>query len=151
MGFILYLTVIIYGQQTMTSVIEEKSSRIMEVLASSVRPFQMLLGKILGVGSAGLFQLAIWGGGVSGAFANSGTALASMFGVNPAAMQQIQIPPLSGALLAVFLAYFVLGFLLFGAVYAMVGIDVQRDPGRAAVPDVHLAGAGDGLLQRVRA
>ncbi len=120
MGFILYLTVIIYGQQTMTSVIEEKSSRIMEVLASSVRPFQMLMGKILGVGSAGLFQLAIWGGAYL-LLSQQRDRLASLFGVNAAAMQQIHIPPLSGTLLAVFLAYFVLGFLLFGAVYAMVG------------------------------
>jgi ABC-2 type transport system permease protein len=120
MGFILYLTVIIYGQQTMTSVIEEKSSRIMEVLASSVRPFQMLMGKILGVGSAGLFQLGIW----SGAYlliTSQRDRLASLFGISSAAMQQVHIPPLPGGLLAIFLAYFVLGFLLFGALYAMVG------------------------------
>ena len=64
MGFILYIAILLYGQQTMTSVIEEKTSRIMEVLASSLTPFQMLLGKVLGVGAAGLLQMAIWGGSV---------------------------------------------------------------------------------------
>src|SRR3546814_6541595 len=56
MGFILYIAILIYGQQTMTSVIEEKTSRIMEVLTSSLTPFQMLLGKVLGVGLAGMTQ-----------------------------------------------------------------------------------------------
>ncbi len=120
MGFILYLTVIIYGQQTMMSVIEEKTSRIMEVLASSVRPFQMLMGKILGVGSAGLFQLGIW----SGAYlliSSRREKLASLFGVSAAAIQQVHIPALPASLVAVFLAYFVLGYLLFGSLYATIG------------------------------
>ncbi len=71
MGFLLYFVILIYGAQTATSVIEEKTSRIMEVLASSLTPFQMLLGKIVGVGLTGLLQVGIWGGRCSSSVANA--------------------------------------------------------------------------------
>jgi ABC-2 type transport system permease protein len=120
MGFLLYFTMIIYGQQTLTSVIEEKSSRIMEVLASSLRPFEMLLGKILGVGLTGLLQLSIWAGAVVVLSAGR-VQIARVLGVSAAAMQQLPIPTMPTDLLVVFLLYFVLGFLLYGALYAAIG------------------------------
>ena len=120
MAFILYISVVLYGQQTMTSVIEEKTSRIMEVLASSMRPFQMLLGKVLGVGLTGLLQMAIWGGTYY-LVTSQRARLAGMFGVSADAMQALPIPAMSTDLLLVFLAYFALGFLLFGALYAAIG------------------------------
>lgn len=61
LGFILYMTVLIYGSQVMNGVIEEKSSRIIEVMVSSVKPIQLMLGKILGVGLVGLTQFLLWG------------------------------------------------------------------------------------------
>ena len=60
MGIIMYMTVFIYGMMVMRSVMEEKTSRIVEVMISSVKPFQLMLGKIIGVGAVGLTQLAIW-------------------------------------------------------------------------------------------
>ena len=60
MGFMMYMVVLIYGQMVMRSVMEEKISRISEVMISSIKPFQLMLGKILGVGAVGLTQLAIW-------------------------------------------------------------------------------------------
>jgi ABC-2 type transport system permease protein len=120
MGFLLYLMIIIYGLQTLTSVIEEKTSRIMEVLVSSVRPFQMLVGKIFGVGLTGLLQMAIWGGTIY-LVGNQRAMLARMIHVSPAAMQQLPIPSMSTSLLVIFLLYFVLGFLLYGALYAAIG------------------------------
>ncbi|MEO5812860.1 MAG: ABC transporter permease [Rhodanobacter sp.] len=120
MGFILYLAVLIYGQQTMTSVVEEKNSRIMEVLASSLTPFQMLLGKVLGVGSAGLAQMAIWGGSAALLSSQSG-AIGALFGANAATLQSLPIPSMSAGVLVVFLLYFALGFLLYGALYAAIG------------------------------
>ncbi|MGA7298540.1 MAG: ABC transporter permease [Rhodanobacteraceae bacterium] len=120
MGFILYIAILIYGQRTMTSVIEEKTSRIMEVLASSLTPFQMLLGKVLGVGAAGLTQMVIWGGTVF-LITTQRAQVASLFGVSPDAMQSFPIPTMSGSLLVIFLLYFVLGFLLYGALYAAIG------------------------------
>jgi ABC-2 type transport system permease protein len=120
MAFVLYLGVVLYGQQTMMSVIEEKTSRIMEVLASSVRPFQMLLGKVIGVGSVGLLQMAIWGGTVF-LLTTERVHIAALVHVSPEAMQQFPIPTMSPTMFAIFLAYFILGFLLYGALYAAIG------------------------------
>ena len=120
MGFILYIAVLIYGQQTMTSVVEEKNSRIMEVLASSLTPFQMLLGKVLGVGAAGLAQMAIWGGSAALLSSQRGP-LGMLFGMNASTLQSLPIPSMSASVLVVFLLYFLLGFLLYGALYAAIG------------------------------
>ncbi|MFK7807103.1 MAG: ABC transporter permease [Saprospiraceae bacterium] len=60
MGFIMYITVFIYGMMVMRSVMEEKTNRIVEVMISSVKPFQLMMGKIIGVGAVGLTQVAIW-------------------------------------------------------------------------------------------
>jgi len=120
MGFILYIAILIYGQQTMTSVIEEKTSRIMEVLTSSLTPFQMLLGKVLGVGAAGLAQMAIWGGTVF-VLSSQRTPLATAFGMSADAAQSFPIPSMAPGLLLVFLLYFALGFMLYGALYAAIG------------------------------
>jgi ABC-2 type transport system permease protein len=120
MGFLLYFAIIIYGQQTATSVIEEKSSRIMEVLASSLKPFQMLMGKILGIGAVGLVQLGIWVG-VAFLATSQRVRIAGLFGVDPASMQAMPIPSFPVDLLVVFLLYFALGFLLYGALFAAIG------------------------------
>jgi len=120
MGFILYLGIIMYGQQTMTSVVEEKTSRIMEVLASSLTPFQMLLGKVLGVGMTGLLQMGIWGATVF-LVTSQRERLASLVGVSADAIQQMPIPSMSPDLLVIFLVYFALGFLLYGALFAAIG------------------------------
>jgi len=60
MGFIMYMTVFIYGMMVMRSVMEEKVNRIVEVMISSVKPFQLMMGKIIGVGAVGLTQVTIW-------------------------------------------------------------------------------------------
>ncbi len=120
MGFILYIAILIYGQQTMTSVIEEKTSRIMEVLTSSLTPFEMLLGKVLGVGLAGLAQMTIWGVSIF-LVSSQRVHLAGLFGMSADAMQNFPIPSMPAGLLVVFLLYFALGFLLYGALYAAIG------------------------------
>lgn len=117
MGFILYIAILIYGQQTMTSVIEEKTSRIMEVLTSSLTPFQMLLGKVIGVGAVGLLQMGIWAGSAL-LLTSQATRLASLAGMDGAALA---VPSLSTGLIIVFLVYFVIGFLLYGALFAAIG------------------------------
>lgn len=120
MGFILYISIMLYGQQTMTSVIEEKTSRIMEVLTSSLTPFQMLLGKVLGVGLAGLTQMAIWVGSVF-VVSSKGAEIGALLGMSAEAVKQSPIPAMPPDLLVVFLLYFALGFLLYGALYAAIG------------------------------
>jgi ABC-2 type transport system permease protein len=78
LGFLLYFTVLIYGSQVMNGVIEEKSSRIIEVIVSSVKPYQLMLGKIIGVGLVGLTQFALW---IALTFAFSGIA-STFYGEN---------------------------------------------------------------------
>jgi ABC-2 type transport system permease protein len=108
----------------MLSVIEEKNSRIMEILASSLRPFQMLMGKVLGVGAVGILQMGIWGGTIY-LLGQNRDRIASLFNLPADAMAQLPIPTLPTDLLIVFMVYFALGFLVFGALYAAVGAMVN--------------------------
>lgn len=119
MGFLLYFAMLLYGSQVLTSVVEEKGSRIAEVLVSSLSPFQMLLGKVLGVGAAGLTQLGIWGG-TAMLLTTFRVQLGHLFGASPQAMAAIRLPEIQPSLLVVFLLFFVLGFLLYAAAYAAV-------------------------------
>ena len=61
LGFILYMFLLIYGSMVMQSVIEEKNNRVLEVMVSSVRPFDLMMGKILGVASVAIVQVLLWG------------------------------------------------------------------------------------------
>jgi ABC-2 type transport system permease protein len=120
MSFLLYFALLFYGVQVMTSVIEEKTNRIMEVLASSLTPFQLMAGKVIGVGSVGLLQLGIWVGTAMFLSTNA-AAIAGLFDMPPEAAAQMPIPAISPDLLVVFLAFFLVGFFLFAAAYAAVG------------------------------
>ena len=107
----LYMMVILYGQQTLVGVIEEKTSRVVEVLLSSVPSSQMMLGKILGIGAAGLTQVAIW---VLSLY------LASTRGISIAGMT-FDASVLSPFILVSFLLFFILGFMMDSALFAGVG------------------------------
>src|SRR5699024_1251447 len=72
-GFVIYMAVFIYGSVVMQGVLEEKQSRVVEVMVSSVRPFDLLMGKVLAIGAVGLIQMAIWGAMVFAAVAAGGT------------------------------------------------------------------------------
>ncbi len=109
--FILYITIIVYGSSVMRSVIEEKTSRIIEVLLSSTNSFQFMMGKLFGVGSVGLVQYLIW---ASMAVATFFVATSSM----PAIAQYINISP---DILFYFVLFFVIGFFTFSTLYAAVG------------------------------
>ena len=129
MVFILYLTLMIYGSQVMTSVVEEKSNRIIEVLASSLRPFQLMLGKVIGVGLVGLFQLSIWaatalylgsfGGAFMGRMMDDGGRAATTAATGPGGPSFLSA--ISPTLVLIFLALFILGFLFYAAMFAAVG------------------------------
>lgn len=119
MNFILYLTLLLYGVQVMSSIVEEKSNRVSEVMISSLRPFQMMLGKVLGVGSVGLLQVAIWTG-TAAILTTYGLELAKVMGFSDGGAG-ISLPRITPDLLIVFLTFFVLGFLGYSAMYAAVG------------------------------
>ncbi len=120
MGILLYTAILMYGVNVKSSVLEEKTTRIVEVLVSSVRPFPLLLGKILGVGAVSMFQILIWG--VAGRLLLGGrAALARWLGGLEGAPPFFEIPHVSTATAAVFVAYFLGGFFIYSAMFAAVG------------------------------
>lgn len=116
---ILYMTILVYGLMVMRGVIEEKQSRIVEVLLSSVKPFQLMLGKIVGIGLVGLTQYAVW---VTCAFVLSALAAAPAL-----AAGAFRMPRVPASLLFFFVVYFLLGYFLYATLYALVGAIVSSD------------------------
>jgi len=114
---LLYVTVLIYGIAVMRSVIEEKGSRIMEVMLSCVTPRDLMGGKIVGVGAVGLTQIAIWIALSVALSTPAVVAFKSMAG-------NIHIPVTSVIFFAVF---FLLGYLLYSALYAAIGAMVNSE------------------------
>jgi len=120
MTLVLYMALLIYGTQVLTSTVEEKTNRINEILVSSLRPDELMLGKVIGVGSVGLVQLGIYA--AAGWFLTSQRqVIGRMLGANPDAISQLPIPSLPIDLLLVFLLFFLLGFFFYAAAYAAVG------------------------------
>ena len=119
MGIILYTAILLYGINVMSSVLEEKTTRIVEVLVSSLRPFQLMLGKVLGVGAVSILQFLIWGVSARVLFAHRPGFLTG--GDVGEADQIFQVPHVSGATAAVFITYFLGGFFLYSAMFAAVG------------------------------
>lgn len=120
MAFILYFAILVYGINVMSSVLEEKTSRVVEVLVSSLRPFQLMLGKVLGVGAVSIFQFVIWG--VSGRLLVSQRQRLIGDAANAGDGGSFwQIPHITGETALVFVAYFIGGFLLYSAMFAAVG------------------------------
>ena len=117
MVMLLYVVVLIYGISVMRSVIEEKSTRILEVLLSSVTAKELLAGKILGVGAVGLTQILIW---VTCAvlFSVPGFIAAKSF------LGEVHIPV---AGMVAFAIFFLLGYLLYSSMYAAIGSMVTTD------------------------
>lgn len=144
-GYLLFMFIIIYGNMIMRSVIEEKTSRIIEVIISSVKPIQLMLGKIIGTSLAGITQVVIW---LSLGFVLV-FAASAIFGVdlsqtpqqelvnealsNPESTDKIQMLinefnnlPIVNLILA-FILFFVGGFLLYSSLYAAIGAAVDNE------------------------
>lgn len=145
-AIIIYMFIFIYGVQIMRGVIEEKSNRIVEVIISSVKPFELMFGKIAGIALVGLTQFTIWvvlvtvlGGGVSG-------VVMQQMGIGGAEAQQLaeqgaqaaqnnemaeMIGVLSGFnftyLIGMFVFYFLGGYLFYGALFAAIGSAVDNE------------------------
>jgi ABC-2 type transport system permease protein len=119
MMFLIYFTVVFYGMNVARSVVEEKTSRIFEVLLSTVQPQSLMAGKLLGVGAAGLTQLAIWFVLISAVVGTSAAATAG-----PQGLAAFGIHPLQLFFLA---AYFLLGFFFYSAIAAAVGASVSSE------------------------
>jgi ABC-2 type transport system permease protein len=125
-GFVMYLAILMYGQIILGAVIEEKETRIAEILFSSVRPFTLMMGKLVGVSFVALTQLLIW------ALAFSAFAL---YGVNMLASRGISAGvPLSHYIY--FGLFFLLGYFIYATIYALVGsmVTTAQEGGQLAMP-----------------
>lgn len=147
-GYFLMMFVMIYGTSVMRSVIEEKTSRIIEVIVSSVKPFQLMLGKIIGNASAGLVQFLIWGVIIFVV----GIVASTVFGIDMAEMQTANLSPeqietakkAAGGdkmqlllqevfrlpwlkLFILFIFYFLGGYMLYSSLFAAVGAAVDNE------------------------
>jgi len=125
-AILIYISLFIYGAQVMRGVIEEKTSRIIEVIISSVKPFQLMLGKIIGVGLVGLTQFGAWIILSVISTKIAGQAFNSPQGSMMGALAVLQTIPF-GYILGCFLFYFLSGYLLYSALFAAVGSAVDSE------------------------
>ncbi|KYG78647.1 ABC-2 type transport system permease protein [Roseivirga ehrenbergii] len=151
-GFLIYMFIFIYGSQIMQSVLDEKTSRIVEVIVSSVRPFQLMMGKVLGVGAVGVTQLLIWIVLMFTLFSVGITALGggmeAMAGQMPAEVDMTQNQEMAAniqgmldtipvtQIVVSFLFYFLGAYFLYGALYAAIGsaVDSIQDAQQFMLP-----------------
>jgi ABC-2 type transport system permease protein len=128
-GFMIYLILLIYGSQVMMGVMEEKTNRIAEVIISSVKPFQLMLGKIIGIGLVALTQFLLWIVfvliiyNVTKASGNNSEMMSNMVGKLQDTFANINIP----FILFCFGFYFLGGFFFYASLYAAIGSAVNED------------------------
>jgi ABC-2 type transport system permease protein len=124
MAFAIYIMVIMYGQSIMTSVQEEKRDRIVELIVSSVRAKDLLFGKVVGIGAAGVLQLSIWVAAAA-LLITYGAVFAGGLGASESVVAAIQqgtlMPRIPLSLGLTFILYFAGGFFLFATLFAVVG------------------------------
>jgi len=132
-GLMIYITLAIYGQQILAAVVEEKETRIAEILFSSAKPFELMMGKLVGVGLAGLTQLAIW---IISALVLVGFGVAQM----SAAGMSIAIPNISPLMVVLFFVYFLLGFFIYASIFALIGsmVTTVQEGGQFSFPPIML-------------
>lgn len=148
-GFVIYIVLIFYGAMIMRSVMEEKTNRIVEVIISSVKPFQLMMGKILGVSAVGLTQMMVW---ILMTFVLT-TVATSFLHVDPASLQHAAGPMQQpqpevvtsqagmvfeaissqnwSYILPLFLFYFVGGYFIYSSLFAAVGASMGDDQGES--------------------
>ena len=132
-GLMIYITLAIYGQAIMGAVVEEKETRIAEILFSSASPFQLMMGKLVGVGLAGLTQLGIWV--ASAAVIVSIIALQAEMGALIGTL-----PSISPLMVIYFLVFFLLGFFIYASIFALIGsmVTTVQEGGQFAFPPIML-------------
>ncbi|HEX6941752.1 MAG TPA: ABC transporter permease [Gemmatimonadaceae bacterium] len=133
-GILLYMTILMYGQNVLRGVIEEKQTRVAEVVVSSVRPTTLLAGKVLGVGAVGLTQMAIWLLATI-LMMRYRVPLMQVFGFEAAPMP---MPNVTVTQVIVLLIFFLLGYTLYSALFAAVGamVSSEQEAQQAQMPVV---------------
>jgi ABC-2 type transport system permease protein len=137
LAFLLYTSILLYGQSILRGVVEEKMTRVSEVVVASVTPDALLGGKVLGVGAVGLTQVAIWVAASAALIQFRGPLMASM----GAPAIPFGLPSVSLGTGLVLIAFFVLGFVFYSTLFAAVGAMVSNDQDaqQAATPVTMLA------------
>jgi ABC-2 type transport system permease protein len=160
-AFLLYMVLVLYGQTVLRSVIEEKTSRVAEVVISSVRPEILLAGKIIGIGGVAVTQLFVWiasslwiGAQVVPALLKNRVPAGAAAGAAGAAHSVdllSMIPTFSIGLVVALILYFVLGFVFYSSLYAAVGstVNSESEAQQAATPVVMLLILSAAVIQPV--
>ncbi|HMT09031.1 MAG TPA: ABC transporter permease [Pyrinomonadaceae bacterium] len=128
-GMMIYITLAIYGQMILGAVVEEKETRIAEILFSSATPFELMLGKLAGVGLAGLTQLGIW--------VSSVAALVAFVAVQSDLSPFLAgMPTVTPVMILLFLIYFLLGYFAFASLFALIGsvVTTVQEGGQFSFP-----------------
>lgn len=154
-SFMIYIFIFMFGSMVMRGVIEEKTNRVVEVLVSSVKPFELMLGKILGIGSVALLQFLIWVGltigitfgfqAVMGGQISPGDMPAGIqAGTTPVSLENTPMNDILAALAGVnflsigaaFIVFFLLGYLLYASMFSAVGsaVDNETDTQQLTLP-----------------
>ncbi len=115
---LMYMVILLYGMNVARSIIEEKTSRVFEVLLATIRPEEMMAGKVIGVGSVGLTQVAVWL--LTAAILTSGSLIGAMAGGNV----HVSLSPMQ---FIFFVVYFLLGYLLYSSMAAALGAMVNSE------------------------
>lgn len=151
-GYLIMMFIIIYGNMVMRSVIEEKTNRIIEIIISSVKPFQLMMGKIIGTSMAGILQFIIWGilalvlffvaGNILGLQVGAGAAQPAVAEAAKGGMaltqsyvnELLQLP--LGTMFLSFIVYFIGGYFLYSSIYAAIGaaVDSETDSQQFLLP-----------------
>lgn len=132
-AMLIYIVLAIYGQAIMSAIVEEKETRISEILFSSARPFELMMGKLVGVGLAGLTQLAIW---------ISSLLVVLTFAAATAALNELEItiPTISVLTIVYFFVFFLLGYFIYATIYALIGsmVTSMQEGSQFAFPPIML-------------
>jgi ABC-2 type transport system permease protein len=132
LGLLIYMSVLLYGQFVLGAVIEEKETRIAEILFSSMRSFPLMMGKLIGVSLVALTQLGIW------------AAAFSIFSLWAASGSSITLPHIPPMVFVYFIIFFLMGYFIYSTVYAVVGsmVTTTQEGGQLALPVVLMLVAG---------
>jgi len=143
LAFLLYVMIILYGQNVLRSVLEEKTTRVAEVIVASVKPDVLMAGKVLGVGAVGLVQQLAWfagaafiGSQVAPLLQRAGRAAGSAAAAGDPTAAAGMLPDLGIGVAVAYLAFFLLGYLLYSALFAAVGamVSSEQEAQQAAFP-----------------
>jgi ABC-2 type transport system permease protein len=131
-AYVLFLVITVYAVAVMRSVVQEKTTRVMELMVATVKPRSLMAGKILGVGGAGLVQVTVWLVIAALTLAYRDQVLGA-FGVSPG---KVPLPSLTFDVIAIALAYFVLGYFFYASMYAAVGamVSTEQDTQQVQLP-----------------